>query len=90
MVNNAGGNHPARFVEASAADYDWVMSVNVRAAYFLSQAVARRMIRDGVGGSIIMMSSQMGRVGAAGRTIYCASKHALEGLTKAMAVELAR
>ena len=88
LVNNAGGNRPARFVEASAADYDWVMSVNVRAAYFLSQAVARRMIRDGVGGSIIMMSSQMGRVGAAGRTIYCASKHALEGLTKAMAVEL--
>ena len=88
LVNNAGGNRPSRFVEASAADYDWVMSVNVRAAYFLSQAVARRMIRDGIGGSIIMMSSQMGRVGAAGRTIYCASKHALEGLTKAMAVEL--
>ena len=65
------------------------MDLNVRAAFFVAQAVARRMIAAGRGGSIINISSQMGHVGAANRTIYCASKHALEGLTKAMAIELA-
>ena len=65
------------------------MGLNVRAAYFVAQAVARRLIEAGEPGSIINISSQMGHVGAAGRTVYCASKHAMEGFTKAMAVELA-
>jgi len=65
------------------------MNLNVRALFMASQAAARRMIAAGRGGSIINMSSQMGQVGAPGRTVYCASKHAVEGLTKAMAVELA-
>jgi NAD(P)-dependent dehydrogenase (short-subunit alcohol dehydrogenase family) len=89
FVNNAGTNRPKPFVEVSAEDYDAVMGLNVRAAFFAAQAVARRMIAAGQGGSIINVSSQMGHVGAANRTIYCTSKHALEGLTKAMAVELA-
>ena len=89
LVNNAGTNRPKPFVDVSAEDYDAVMDLNVRAAFFVAQAVARRMIAAGRGGSIINVSSQMGHVGAASRTIYCASKHALEGLTKAMAVELA-
>jgi NAD(P)-dependent dehydrogenase (short-subunit alcohol dehydrogenase family) len=89
FVNNAGSNRPKPFVEVSAEDYDAVMGLNVRAAFFAGQAVARRMIAAERGGSIINVSSQMGHVGAANRTIYCTSKHALEGLTKAMAVELA-
>ena len=89
LVNNAGTNRPKPFVDVSAEDYDAVMDLNVRAAFFVAQAVARRMIAAGRGGSIINVSSQMGHVGAPNRTIYCASKHALEGLTKAMAVELA-
>lgn len=88
LVNNAGGNRPGPFVETRVDDYDWVMNVNVRATFFLSRAVTRKMIAEGAEGSIIMISSQMGHVGAANRTIYCASKHAVEGLTKAMAVEL--
>ena len=64
------------------------MGLNVRAAFFAAQGVVRRMLDAGRRGSIINMSSQMGHVGGAGRTIYCASKHALEGLTKAMAIEL--
>ena len=64
------------------------MALNVKAAFMVSQAAARVMIA-GNGGAILNMSSQMGHVGAANRTVYCASKHALEGLTKAMAVELA-
>jgi NAD(P)-dependent dehydrogenase (short-subunit alcohol dehydrogenase family) len=89
FVNNAGTNRPKPFVEVSADDYDAVMDLNVRAAFFAAQAVARRMIAAARGGSIINVSSQMGHVGAPNRTIYCTSKHALEGLTKAMAIELA-
>ena len=88
FVNNAGTNRPKPFVEVSADDFDAVMGLNVRAAFFAAQAVVRRLLAAGRPGSIINMSSQMGHVGGANRTIYCASKHALEGLTKAMAIEL--
>ena len=88
LVNNAGTNRPRPFVDVSAEDLDTIMSLNVRAAFFTAQAVARRRIGAGRSGSIINMSSQMGHVGGANRTVYCASKHALEGLTKAMAIEL--
>lgn len=89
LVNNAGTNRPAPFTEVSVEDFDAVMSLNVRAAFFVAQAVAARLIEAGRPGSIIHMSSQMGHVGGARRTVYCASKHALEGLTKAMAIDLA-
>jgi NAD(P)-dependent dehydrogenase (short-subunit alcohol dehydrogenase family) len=88
LVNNAGTNRPGPFVETSVADYDAVFAVNVRACYFVAQAVARRLIAAGKPGSIINMSSQMGHVGWANRAVYCASKHAVEGMTKAMAAEL--
>ena len=64
-------------------------ALNVRAAFFVAQAVARRLIEAKQPGSIINISSQMGHVGAARRTVYCASKQAMEGFTKAMAIELA-
>ena len=89
LVNNAGTNVPEPFVEVSQAHYDRIMDLNVKALFMASQAAARRMIEARRGGSIINMSSQMGHVGAPTRTVYCASKHAVEGLTKAMAVELA-
>jgi NAD(P)-dependent dehydrogenase (short-subunit alcohol dehydrogenase family) len=89
LVNNAGTNRPAPFVDVKIEDFDFVFSLNVRAAYFVAQAVARRMIDAGRGGSIINMSSQMGHVGGPRRTVYCATKHAMEGFTKAMAIELA-
>jgi NAD(P)-dependent dehydrogenase (short-subunit alcohol dehydrogenase family) len=89
LVNNAGTNRPAPFVNVTAEDFDFVFSINVRAAYFVAQAVARRLVETNRPGSIINMSSQMGHVGGATRTVYCASKHAMEGFTKAMAIELA-
>ncbi len=89
LVNNAGTNRPRPFLEVSAEDYDAIMDLNVRAAFFVAQAAARRMADEGVRGSIIHVSSQMGHVGGPKRTVYCASKHALEGLTKAMAIDLA-
>ncbi len=88
FVNNAGTNRPKPFVDVTPADFDAVMELNMRAAFFAAQAVVRRLLAAGRPGSIINMSSQMGHVGGGNRSIYCASKHALEGLTKAMAVEL--
>ena len=89
LVNNAGTNRPKLLLDVTIDDFDAIMGLNVRAAYFVAQAVARRLIAAGQPGSIINISSQMGHVGAARRTVYCASKHAMEGFTKAMGVELA-
>jgi NAD(P)-dependent dehydrogenase (short-subunit alcohol dehydrogenase family) len=89
LINNAGTNAPEPFVDVSEANYDKVMDLNVKSAFFVAQVVSRKMIAQGDGGSIIHMSSQMGHVGSPTRTVYCTSKHAIEGLNKAMAVELA-
>ena len=89
LVNNAGMNRPAPFIDVTVEDFDAILSLNVRAAFFMAQAVARRLIEARRPGSIINVSSQMGHVGAARRSVYCASKHAVEGFTKAMAIELA-
>src|SRR5204862_6735378 len=89
LVNNAGGNRPAYLIDVKVEDFDFIFALNVRAAFFVAQAVARRLIEVKQPGSIINVSSQMGHVGAARRSVYCASKHAMEGFTKAMAIELA-
>jgi NAD(P)-dependent dehydrogenase (short-subunit alcohol dehydrogenase family) len=89
LVNNAGTNRPAPFLEVGVDDYDAVTDLNVRAAFFVAQGIARRMVEQGVKGSIVNVSSQMGHVGGENRTVYCATKHAIEGLTKAMAIDLA-
>ena len=88
LVNNAGTNRPQPFLDVSIENYDAIMSLNVRSAFFVAQAVAKGMVAAGRGGSIINVSSQMGHVGAANRSVYCASKWAMEGMTKAMSVEL--
>jgi NAD(P)-dependent dehydrogenase (short-subunit alcohol dehydrogenase family) len=90
LVNNAGTNRPGPFQQVSPEDYDTVLDLNLKGAFFVAQAVAKGMIAAGRSGSIIQMSSQMGKVGAAGRTLYCASKWAIEGLTRAMALDLAQ
>jgi NAD(P)-dependent dehydrogenase (short-subunit alcohol dehydrogenase family) len=89
LVNNAGTNRPASFLDVTEQDYDGITTLNQRAAFFVAQAVARRMVEAGKGGSIIHISSQMGHVGGGRRTVYCMSKHGIEGLTKAMAIDLA-
>ncbi|MEM6639543.1 MAG: SDR family oxidoreductase [Pseudomonadota bacterium] len=89
LVNNAGGNRPQPFAEVDDESLDVVLDLNVRSAFRIARAAARRMLDAGTHGRIINMSSQMGHIGAAGRTVYCMTKHAIEGLTKAMAVELA-
>jgi NAD(P)-dependent dehydrogenase (short-subunit alcohol dehydrogenase family) len=89
LVNNAGTNRPAPFLQVTEQDYDAITNLNQRAAFFVAQAVAQRMVEAGIRGSIIHISSQMGHVGGARRTVYCMSKHGVEGLTKAMAIDLA-
>jgi NAD(P)-dependent dehydrogenase (short-subunit alcohol dehydrogenase family) len=89
LVNNAGTNNPVTFLDVTEEQYDTIMTLNVRAAYFAAQAVAQKLAAAGRSGSIINVSSQMGHVGAATRTVYCASKWAMEGMTRAMAVDLA-
>jgi NAD(P)-dependent dehydrogenase (short-subunit alcohol dehydrogenase family) len=95
LVNNAGGNTPAAFVDVTEADLDRLLGLNVRAAFMVAQAATRRMLLQPVerrmqgGSSIVHISSQMGRVGSPKRSVYCMTKHAVEGLNKAMAVELA-
>jgi NAD(P)-dependent dehydrogenase (short-subunit alcohol dehydrogenase family) len=88
LVNNAGTNRVGPMADQSAENLDAVLGLNVRAVYRIAQAAIPALRRAG-GGSVVNMSSQMGHVGSPGRTLYCMSKHAVEGLTKAMAVELA-
>jgi NAD(P)-dependent dehydrogenase (short-subunit alcohol dehydrogenase family) len=89
LVNNAGTNIPQRLEEVNEDNFEAIFALNVKAAFFVAQACVAKFRQRGRGGAIVNVSSQMGHVGAARRTVYCASKHALEGLTKAMAVELA-
>ena len=87
LVNNAGTNQPQPFLEVTDAALDTMLDLNVRAAFRVARSAARAMMKRG-SGSIVNMSSQMGHVGSPRRTVYCMTKHAVEGLTKAMAVEL--
>lgn len=89
FINNAGTNRPRGFLEVSEDDFDVLVDLNVRAAFFAAQAVARGMAKAGVRGSIVNISSQAGLVAAAGRPVYTLTKFAVEGMTKAMAVDLA-
>ena len=89
LVNNAGTNRPKPMQEVTPDDYDAVLDLNVRSAFFVAQHAVRRMLADGVDGSLIHIGSQMGHVGGPNRSLYCASKWALEGMSKAFALDLA-
>jgi NAD(P)-dependent dehydrogenase (short-subunit alcohol dehydrogenase family) len=89
LVNSAGLARHTPALDTTPDDYDAAMSLNMRAAYFLTREVARGLIAAGKPGSLINVSSQMGHVGGPDRAVYCANKHALEGMTKAMALEWA-
>ena len=89
LVNNAGFNDPKPIEAVETQVLDQMLNLNVRSVFLASQAAVTVMRKSGNGGSIVNMSSQMGHVGSPGRTVYCMTKHALEGLTKALAVEVA-
>jgi NAD(P)-dependent dehydrogenase (short-subunit alcohol dehydrogenase family) len=89
LVASAGTNRPGPTVDMALEDFDAVMDLNVRATFVAAQAFGRLLLRAGRPGRLVLMSSQMGSVGYPGRAVYCASKHAVNGLTKALAVEWA-
>ncbi|HEY7632761.1 MAG TPA: SDR family NAD(P)-dependent oxidoreductase [Thermoleophilaceae bacterium] len=88
-VNSAGTNRVGPARDYSIEDWDFLFAVNVRATFLVCRAAGDSMLRRGVRGSIVNISSQMGSVGYPGRAAYCATKHAVDGLTKALAVEWA-
>ncbi len=88
LINNAGTNIPQPFLEVDEESFDRVVDLNIRAAFFTAQAAVRRMVRDGTRGSVVHIGSQAGHVGLPGRTVYCTTKFAIEGLTRAMALDL--
>lgn len=88
LFNNAGTNKPQDFLDVDTQTLDTVLDLNIRAAFIVAQAVAAKMVAQGEG-AIVNMSSTMGQVGGPKRAVYCTTKHAIEGLTKALACELA-
>lgn len=87
LVNSAGLARHTPALDTGETDFDAVADLNIKGAYFLTQAVAQGLIDAGKPGSLINISSQMAHVGGIDRAVYCASKHAVEGFTKAMAIE---
>lgn len=89
-VTAAGTNRPGAARDYPTEDWDMLFAINVRATFLACRAVGDSLLRRGVPGSVVTLSSQMGSVGYPGRAAYCATKHAVEGLTRALAVEWAR
>lgn len=89
LVNNAGVNHPQPVLDVTVAAWDEIHRTDLRGVFFLSQAVARRMVEDRRSGSIVTVSSQAGSVAIAERAAYCSAKGGLNQLTRVMALELA-
>lgn len=93
LINNAGTNIPQSFVDVESAALDTMLNLNVRAAFIVAQAAVNRMLKDkdraARGGAVVNISSQLGRVALRGRSVYTMTKHAIEGMTKSMAIELA-
>ena len=90
LVNNAGTSKHELALQVEEKNYDYVMELNVKSAFFTAQAVAKKLIAAKKSGSIITISSQMGQVGGVERSVYCCSKHAVEGFTKVFALEWAK
>ncbi len=89
VINNAGWNNPQHALDVDDESFDQILDLNLRAAFTVAQAASKKFVALKVPGSIVNMSSQMGHVGGPLRSAYCMSKFGLEGMTKAMAVDLA-
>ena len=94
LVNNAGNNRPEHFTKVKKSDMDYIVNLNIKACFNIAQICTKKMLeaknRKKIGGSIINMSSQLGKVGAPIRSVYNMTKFGIEGLTKGMAIDLAK
>ena len=93
LVNNAGTNIPSHFTKIKKKDMDYMVDLNIKSAFHIAQLASNKMLqsknRKSIGGSIINMSSQLGKVGAPNRSTYNMTKFGIEGLTKGMSIDLA-
>ena len=89
LINNAGTNRPKGMMDVTEDDYDAVLNLNLKSAFFVAQACVKKMVASNIKGSLIHIGSQMGHVGGPNRSLYCASKWALEGMNKSLALDLA-
>lgn len=89
LINNAGTNRPKGMMDVTEDDYDSVLNLNLKSAFFVAQACVKKMVASNIKGSLIHIGSQMGHVGGPNRSLYCASKWALEGMNKSLALDLA-
>jgi NAD(P)-dependent dehydrogenase (short-subunit alcohol dehydrogenase family) len=89
LINNAGTNRPKVMMDVNEDDYDAVLDLNLKSAFFVTQGCVKKMIAAKIKGSLIHIGSQMGHVGGPNRALYCASKWALEGMNKSFALDLA-
>ena len=89
LVNNLGSNKPEPFVDILPETYSRIVDMNFGSVFRTTQVVVKNMVQNNISGAVVNITSQMGHVGSPNRTLYCATKHAVEGLTKALAVELA-
>lgn len=90
LINNAGTNRPKPMWDVSEGDFDAVLDLNVKSAFFTTHACVKRMIAENIAGSVIHIGSQMGHVGGANRSLYCTSKWAMEGMSRSFALDLAK
>jgi NAD(P)-dependent dehydrogenase (short-subunit alcohol dehydrogenase family) len=90
VVNNVGANQPEPITEVAPETLDRLLNLNVRSVFLTAQAAVKHFLQTNTAGSIINITSQMGHIGSPNRTVYCMTKHAIEGLTKALAVEVAK
>jgi len=93
LVNNAGTNIPEHFTKVQSVNLDYIINLNLKACFNVAQICVKKMLktknRKKIGGSVINMSSQLGKVGAPLRSVYCMTKFGIEGLTRGMAIDLA-
>ena len=94
LVNNAGNNRPEHFTKVKREDMEYLTNLNMKAVFNVAQLCSQKMVksknRKKIGGSIIHMSSQLGKVGCEGRNVYNMNKFGVEGLSRGMACELAK
>ena len=94
VINNAGTNRPEHFTKIKKKDMDYLVDLNIKAAFHVAQLGSLIMLkskkRKSLGGSIINMSSQLGKVGYPKRSVYSMTKFGIEGLTRGMSLDLAK
>ena len=90
LINNAASTNKKEFIKVSEKDFENLIKINLKSVFLMSQIFAKKMIKNKISGNIVNLSSQLGHIGAFNRSIYCLTKFGIEGLTKSIALDLAK